>query len=309
MVEARVFPAGLLLAAVLCTGPAAAADDDVARARASREAGDQAMLRGDAATARARYAEAYARVHDPALLYNLGQAEQMLGHNARAFELFTEFEGTAADALKQKVPELNALLTETRLRTATLEVSSPLADTTALIADRERPVALAPAVTTIVVDPGEVRIELRHAQYVSDLHTVSVAVQRTARVPTRFAPWERGATLSFRGTPAHVAVNGHEACVAPCEHALAPGTHSIVWTADGFVTAKDSVTVRGNETRTLDRELERGSPKLTSQWWFWTAAGAVVLVGAGAAYFAATTERNGDRGTLAPGQLSTALKF
>jgi hypothetical protein len=91
------------------------------------------------------------------------------------------------------------------------------------------------------------------------------------------------------------------------EIALMAGPHRVTAQRDGYDEASVPVVLDAGSTRRLNVELEKSVP-LTSRWWFWT--GAVALVAGGVALsVAALTERPADKGSIVPGQIAAPLRF
>ncbi len=106
---------------------------------------------------------------------------------------------------------------------------------------------------------------------------------------------------------ASVSVDGKPEGTVPTEMYLAPGAHQLSLTHAGYKTAQSSLVVAAGERKTLDLALEAETP-ITKKWWFWTGVG-VVVAGVVATVIVLTTERSPDSGSVAPGQVSTGLRF
>jgi hypothetical protein len=102
-----------------------------------------------------------------------------------------------------------------------------------------------------------------------------------------------------------VTLDGKAAGEAPVEVALKAGSHALVMSKAGYEPVKTAVIVAAGDKRSLSFKLEKQAP-VTSKWWFWTVAGAVVLGGVATTY-ALLTERSPDRGTYPPGQVAGPL--
>lgn len=74
------------------------ANDDVAAARAHYEKGKRAYDLGHYAEAAREYEIAYEAKDDPALLFNLGQAHRLAGHDAEALTAYKSFLRNVPDA-------------------------------------------------------------------------------------------------------------------------------------------------------------------------------------------------------------------
>jgi hypothetical protein len=90
------------------------------------------------------------------------------------------------------------------------------------------------------------------------------------------------------------------------ELTLAAGTHRVTAEREGYDSASVPVVLKAGSTRELTIPLERKVP-ITSRWWFWTAAVALVAGGVAAAVVL-RSERAADHGSLPPGQVSAPLR-
>ncbi len=101
-------------------------------------------------------------------------------------------------------------------------------------------------------------------------------------------------TCEVRPEAFHVAVDGRDIRVSETRFTLDPGAHSIVVSADEHRPERREVRLAPGERYTLHTTLEaapRATPHppvvpvtpearpITSQWWFWTVIGAVVVGG------------------------------
>lgn len=158
----RAFQILVLLTLALIAGPRAAraADTSVSELKARA---DRAMDRGEFAQALSSYRQAYAESPTPALLYNMGRAEEMLGNYAEALNDLETFDANASPELKAKVPRLHALIERLRARVARLEIRSNVAG--ALITVRGQPRGTTSIARPLALVPGRATIELSAEGY------------------------------------------------------------------------------------------------------------------------------------------------
>lgn len=84
-----------------------------------------------------------------------------------------------------------------------------------------------------------------------------------------------------------VRVNGVDVGNPPVDVSRAAGRYTVTVTRRGFVTYEADVSVRPGERVELAATMREEKRALTQQWWFWTAAG-VLVVGAAAGTYALT---------------------
>lgn len=144
--------------------PSPAAAADVSSAAELKARADRAMDRGEFAQALSAYRQAYAESPSPALLYNMGRAQEKLGNYPEALGDLESFEETATADLKAKVPRLHALIERLRARVARVEVKSNVPG--ALVVVRGQLRGTAASSRPIAVLPGRATVELTADGYV-----------------------------------------------------------------------------------------------------------------------------------------------
>ncbi len=153
----RIWAFALLM---FVTAPARA--DDAADLKAK---GDAALVSGNAQDALVAYKEAYAKNHDPALLYNMGRAHQNLGDLVAALDEYEAFDHEATPALRARVPGLPGLLKELRGKISQLAVSCNEEGATVTV--RAKAVGKTPLTTALRVPAGHATVEVTKEGYFS----------------------------------------------------------------------------------------------------------------------------------------------
>jgi len=289
------------------SSPAAVGNDE--RAAALRDAGNQAMLE-------LRYVDALAFYRQAAALaplyhgvyYSIARAHQMLGEFTEALAALEQFEQRASPETKAKVGQLDRLFADLRARVGTLQLTCNVTGARVLVRDKIIGTTPLPA-TRLAAGSATLELEL---DGFFPLHREIVvpgggAVTLELDLHARFS----SGMLIVRTIPggARISVDGQpQGTSSPSiELALLAGNHRISAAREGYEDASVPVVLRAGVTRTVQLELER-SQSLSSRWWFWVGAGA--LVAGGIALTAALlTERPADKGTLAPQQISVPLRF
>ncbi len=167
------------------------ADDDTstpppkARAGALLRDGVGAMGELDFVTALDRFERAYALYPSPKLLVNIGTTLRHLGRNAEAAEAYRRYIDDPG-AEPGRVKELQRILSEIELVTATVELRVTASNPTVRI--DERPVALTGRWTTIVVDPGDHTLTLLTPSGESSVKPFSVVAGDVVRLGLEIPP-------------------------------------------------------------------------------------------------------------------------
>lgn len=293
---------GAFVVALVATAHGARADDDTDPASLAKKRGDELMLGGKPAEALSAYAEAYALRRDPALLYNRGRAYQALGDYPAALEQLEEFEREATPELRARVPGLATLMTDVRGHVSTLAITCDVPG--ALVRLRDRTLGTTPVAPSRVTS-GAARVELAKEGYFTVVRDIELPPAGVANIDVHLVSKQTSAqiTLTSPVGGARVTVDAEARGTTPVELILSAGSHRIELSKDGYDKLETSFVVTAGEKRELGFPLERTSSVLR-QWWFWTGLGAVVVAGGVGTYFALTTERAPDNGSIPPSRIS-----
>jgi hypothetical protein len=283
--------------------PAAPPQDAASAAKAR---GDDALVGGRPAEALAAYKEAYALKKDPAVLYNIGRANQALGDYPEALDRLEEFAATAPAAMLARVPGLPTLLTDVRSHVATIAVAVDVPDATVKVGTRV--VGKTPLAKPIRTSTGQYQVTIEKEGYFpySKSHTFAPGVG-TLDIILHSKAREAIVVVTSSVVGAKLKVDGRDEGTVPTELAVSPGSHRLDLTRDGYKSAQTTIAVMAGERTTFDVPLDRSAP-ITAKWWFWSGI-AVVVAGAVVTTIALTTERDPDVGSVAPGQIKTGLRF
>lgn len=296
-----------ILFAVLGIASPARADgptpDDAAASAKAR--GDDALVGGRPVEALAAYKESYKLKPDAAVLYNIGRAEQALGHYPEALERLEQFAASAPSAVLARVPGLATLLKEVRSHVATVVVSVDVDGASVKLGDREigmapiPPIKTSTGVVTITVEKDGYFPYSRAHTFAEGVNTVQVKLfsKRTLAIVSVTSPV----------VGAKLAIDGKDEGTVPTEIALSPGSHRLDLTRDGYRPTDTTIAVLAGERTSVDVPLEKSAP-ITKKWWFWTGI-AVVAAATAAIVIVATTERGPDNGSITPGRISAGLSF
>lgn len=296
----------LPVAAQAPTQPAPAETlDPEARAQALKSEGDAAMQELRFADALQRYQEAHALSGSPALLYNQGRAHEKMGQFPEALELLRAFRERAPAALRERVPNLEALLADLESRTTLVTIRTTPPGASVRLGDRL--LGKTPIVDRRVNASRSAELSLELAEHHPITRSVALPGGRRVELELPLVPRDgRGLLVIESPVPgARIEVDGRVVGQVPTELRLAPGEHRVTLRAEGYEDNTVELVLATGETKRV--RIEPGESPLYERWWFWTIGGGL-LAGAGATALgvALTTEGPADVGTIAPGQAAVA---
>lgn len=275
---------------------------DLARAKELRQKGHQHFDEQRYAEALAFYKESYQFSGDPALLYNIGRAHQLLNEAPEALGAFEAFLAAAPPELKAKVQGLEETVAEARKKVATLTLTSNVTGARVLVRKKEIGTTPLRAVRLLA---GEADLEILSDTHEPLARKLTLQGGESMTLELNLTPRKQAGGLLIVRSPvpgARVLVDGRPLGGAPAEVQLDPGEHRVSLLAEGHKDTSLAVVIAAGERRELDVDLEKKARP--SRWWLWAGAGAILVAGV-ALTVALTTERSADQGTL--GQRSVPL--
>jgi hypothetical protein len=296
----------LSVVALASAGAGPVRADDAAPADA-KQRGDDALVAGRPAEALAAYDEAYAAKPDPALLFNRGRAYMALGDYPAALDQLEAFRRDASPELRAKVPGLDKLLGEVRLRVSDLVVGCDQLDA-AVVLDGKK-LGTTPLARVLRVAPGKSTLEIAKEGFHTWKRDVTLAPGGSLSIDARLASKETSGVLAISANVAgaSVSVDGTPEGNVPSEVALLAGRHTVTLARDGYKPSTSAILLVAGEHKTLAIDLEPESP-ITKKWWFWTGVG-VVAASAALTVVLLTSEKDAGAGNIAPGKISAGLRF
>ena len=284
-------------------------ESEVQRAAALRDDGNRAMLEMRYVDALASYRQAAALAPEyVGVLYSIARAHQLLGEFAEALTTLERFDRQASPEVKAKVGQLDKLFAELRSRVGTLQLTCNVPGARVLL--RDKVIGTTPLRSTRL-EAGAATLELELEGFFPLRREVVVPAGSSLSLELELHARSNSGLLIVHTTPsgAQISIDGRrQGTSSPSvELALRPGTHRITARRDGYDEASVPLVLKAGATRNLDLELQRSVP-ITSRWWFWTGATAIVAGGVALA-IVSVTERPAEKGTLAPGQISAPLHF
>jgi hypothetical protein len=234
----------------------------------------------------------------------MARAYEALGDYPSALDRLEKFGSNASDALKARVPHLAERLANLRAHVTTLSVTSAVGGARVLLRSRE--IGTTP-LSAARVNAGKAPIEVISEGYHPYKTELDLPGGKDFSVDAELVSKDTSGVVRVTSPAigADVKVDGRTAGHVPLEVALKAGSHVLELSKQGYEPVHTSVVVAVGDNRTLNVPLEKQAP-ITSKWWFWTAAGAVVVAGVVTSY-ALLTERAPDRGTYPPGQVAGPL--
>lgn len=262
----------------------------------------------------AAYNEAYSLRPDPAILYNLGRTLEALDRLPEALEKLEAFQKAASPELLAKVPGLKDRISNLQKRVSQLTIKVNVAG--ARIVVRDAVVGKSPLDKPLALKAGKASVLIEAEGYFPYQANVDLPGAGGYVLDAQLSSREKVGRLLVRApkTNVSVSIDGRSLGQAPLETMADAGTHKILARHPEHSDYATTVIVKAGEERTVMVTL--GDPPIYKRWWFWTTVGAVA-VGATVTTIVVLSERDPDRGDIAPYQLtpssfyvvSPAIKF
>jgi hypothetical protein len=311
-----------MLAAALAGAPTTShADEPAAEAPETARAREE-FLRGTDFVHKAQWAEALSAFERSAKLkphavttYNIGACQRALGRYALARKTLRASlaenqaaggaqlpEGVLSE-IRAYVEQIDGLLAsaDVTLEPATaavavdgrpLDATDAAASPPVLVAGiRDPGPGEAPPVARfrLVLDPGAHVITISRKGYADAVVNRTFLPGSNSQLPLALDRLPATLRITSSQNQAVVTVNGSDVGMAPVDVSRPAGSYRVVVKKSGFVTYEAQVNARPGEEVDLRATLPEESHPITKQWWFWTAAGVVVVGAATGTYFATRT--------------------
>jgi hypothetical protein len=285
--------------------PRAASAETKKTAAQLKAEGDKAFDTFSYEEAITAYDAAYELSHDPALLFNRGRALQALGRYPEALTMFERFETEAPEKVRAKVPGLPKLIAEVRSKVATLRVTCNVPNAEVVVGDRV--LGEAGSLGDVRMNAGTVTLKVQREGYLPFRREVTLNGGGTSTVEVELKLRATTGTLAIVTDPpaARVSVDGKPQGNSPIEVSLPEGPHTIALERDGYEPLQSKAVVKA-DGRVDMRLTMQALPGITSRWWFWAGAGAIVVSGV-VIGIALTTDRSAPSGNFSPPRVSAPL--
>jgi hypothetical protein len=276
----------------------------VTRAKERKLEGDRAMDSLRYADALTAYGEAYTLNPEPALLYNLGRTLEALDRLPEALEKLELFRSSAPPELLAKVPGLKDRIASIQKRISQFTIKVNVEGARILV--RDAVVGKSPLEKPLVIKAGKASVLIEADGYFSYKANVELPGGGGYVLDAQMSSKEKVGRLVVKApkTNVSVSIDGRALGQAPLETFANAGTHKILASHPEHSDYATSVIVKAGEERTVMVTL--GDPPIYKRWWFWPSVGAVV-VGGTVAIIVASTEKDPDKGDIAPFQLTPSF--
>ena len=243
--------------------------------------------------------------------YNIGTCERALGRYTLARKTLrraldentaaggTQLPGDVTQEIKAQLGQIDGLLAAADVKLdppgASIAVDGrPLdadpSDASVMIAGIRDPGSGEPPANAsfkLVLDPGAHVITISRKGYADAIVNQTFRPGSTTSLPLMLDRLPATLHIGADQEGAVVVVNGTDVGVAPIDLSRPAGSYRVVVSKPGFVTYEAQVVAQAGEQVELRAKLPVEKKSLTSRWWFWTAAGVLVVGAAGSiAYFA-----------------------
>ena len=216
------------------------------------------------------FQRAYELSREPRVLYNVGVAEKLLTHYARAVDAWDrELNEGGARLSASEQQELRNAIAIVQQFVTTIDVTSNEPDATLAIDDY--PVGRTPFAAPVRIDVGKRVLKLTKEGFADATQAVDVASGVRTPVTFRLEPLHKTAlvTVTVGGAPsATVFVDGRDVGPAPFKGELVADRHTIEAHAPGFVTVGQTVDVQYRQPMsimlTLSQERHEGRLRVIS---------------------------------------------
>lgn len=291
--------------------PPPAPDPTIARAKERKLEGDKAMDALRYTDALSAYNDAYALHPEPAILYNLGRTLEALDRLPEALEKLEAFVSSAPPEILAKVPGVKDRIASIQKRVSRLTIKVNVEGARILV--RDAVVGKSPLDKPLPLKAGKANVLIEADGYFPYQANVDLPGGGGYVLDAQMSSREKAGRLLVRAPKTNVSVSldGKPLGQAPLETFADAGTHQIMARHPEHSDYATTVIVKAGEERTVMITL--GDLPIYKRWWFWTAIGAVAV---GATTIVVLSERDPDRGDIAPFQLtpsfyvaSPAIKF
>ncbi|MGZ3476370.1 MAG: PEGA domain-containing protein [Polyangiales bacterium] len=159
------------------------------------------------------------------------------------------------------------------------------------------------------LDPGAHVLTFSRKGYADALVSKSIGPATTNKVVVELDRLPATLHITANVDNAIVTVNDLDVGVAPVDLSRPAGVYHVLVRKRGYVAYDAKVDVRAGERLDLATKLREETPALTEKWWFWTAAGAVVVGATIGTYFLVHKEPEPQRPPLNGGGLGWTVQL
>jgi hypothetical protein len=316
MVRAHLFPALLLLPALLLAGSARAeGDEKVEKARQLFAQGTEQVKAAEWSQALASFERSAALKPHAITTYNIGACQRAIGSYARARTTFAralernasthELPDSLAEAATGFVAEIDRLLSHASVIVtpadaliavdgAPLAVYEPTAPAPTIplpprmVAGLRTPgpgEAPPAAAFELVLDPGAHVFVLSRKGFGDVVHNRTFAPASTTTLKLELDRLPGVMHIASNQDRAVVTVAGVDVGMAPVDVTRPAGSYQVVVKKEGFVPYASQVVLNPGDEVSLRGQLAPKSKSIVERWWFWTGVAVLVAGVATTTYF------------------------
>lgn len=284
--------------------PPVAPDPQVTRARSLYKQGVELVRQAQWANALAAFERSAKLRPHATTTFNIGACERAMGRYTRARERFRmalarnerapeELADSLAAEARGFVAEIDRLVAKVQLRvappgTAVALDGRPLAKRGSVYLAGLKPPGkgepLGAPQAVVEMDPGAHVITLSRKGYTDVVLNETFAPGSTRTLDLQLEKLPAVLSVSSNVEQAIVSVDGKDFGPTPVRVLRPAGKYEVLVTKQGFEPYEALVEVQAGEQSALRATMVEETELLTEKWWFWTAAGAVVIGGAVATY-------------------------
>ncbi len=222
----------------------------------------------------ASFQRAYELSPDPRLLWNMAACEKNQHHYAKVLALVDRYLGTGG-ALLTDGDRGEASAFRDAVRALVSDVTIVASEAGAAVFVDDEPVGTTPLSAALAMDPGVRRIRVVKSGFKEALLNERIPGAAPVRVAVSLVREVHDAHLAVAAQPEDaITVDERTVGAGTWSGAIAPGSHVVRVTAPGKKTRKIELTLREDESRALNVELEHVRPSL----WPWFVGGGIVLL-------------------------------
>lgn len=214
----------------------------------------------------------------PVVYFNIAQTLRALFRYAEAIAMYRRYLEEGGDRITAaRRREVRRTIEQLRRRLAPVTLLVEPAGTEIRIDGRL--VGTAPLDDVLVLSAGRRRMELSADGYLPIRDDLEVAGGEPRTIRLRLARRETAGTVTITSAPreAAVRIDGLEVGAAPVSRRLPAGGHVVEADADGYETYRASIDLADRQELALHLVLDEDTDPITSRWWFWAGAGALVV--------------------------------
>jgi PEGA domain-containing protein len=259
---------------------------------------------GNFNSALVEFQAAYKSYPTPGVLYNIGLTQKSLFRYGEAIESLNKYMAEDPKLTPERKNEVQQLIADMKLLLADVTIYVVPDGATVMLDGRT--VGTAP-LKPLGIAAGNHVIEATADGFKAARKEVVVVAQQPLAVELKLAAIPKSGKVHITASQplSHVRIDGRDMGVAPVDTELAIGGHQLEVDAVGYMTNRSELVIAGGQTRDVNVVMELppapAHQAVYQKWWFWAAAGAVVIGAVGIGVAAGSSTESPIQGSLNPG--------